>query len=130
MISIRFSKDAATFWGRRRNEKEGNGDGRFLGDLRTGAQWSHHDRIGFRHERRYHTGDSDKGPGPTIEVDPNTWEPTSIELGDRAESQRQGYRYLITCTDGTVIHLSASDRIPEDIDVDPAAPLNRHGEQA
>lgn len=79
-------------------------------------------RIGFRDVRHYHTGDAtDAGPGPTIEVDPDTWEATSIDLGELSESQRQGYRYLITAIDGTVTHLSASDPVPDHIEVDPPA---------
>jgi hypothetical protein len=37
-------------------------------------------------------------------------------------NQRQGFRYLTTATDSTVRHFSASDPIPDDIDVDPPAP--------
>jgi len=86
--------------------------------------------IGFRDVRQYHTGDSsDAGPGPTIEVDPDTWEPTSIDLGELSESQRQGYRYLITAIDGTVTHLSASDRIPAQFKTDPPAPARNTPDQ-
>jgi hypothetical protein len=77
--------------------------------------------IGFRTERRYHTGSGDAGPGPTIEVDPATWETVDVDLGELAESQRQGYRYLITTVDGDVVHLSAGKHVPPDIDVDPPA---------
>jgi hypothetical protein len=76
--------------------------------------------IGFRTERRLHTGDpSDFGPGPTIEVAPGTWEKVNHPLGDLADRQRQGYRYLITTVDGSIVHLMAGDKIPDDIDVDP-----------
>ncbi len=89
------------------------------------------DGIGFRTERRQHTGEPDDvGPGPTIEIDPNTWESTSIDLGDLAETQRQGYRYLITALDGTVTHLSAGDSIPDDLDIDPPAPHATPDERA
>ena len=79
--------------------------------------------IGFRADRSYHTGneeDERAGPGPTIEVDPDSWEAVSSTW---ATSPRvaEGYRYLITAVDGTVTHLIAGDRIPGNIDVDPPA---------
>ena len=76
--------------------------------------------IGFRVERRLHTGDPDDlGPGPTIELDAETWEFVAIDLGELADHQRQGYRYLITAVDGSVYHLAAGAPIPDDIEVDP-----------
>lgn len=76
--------------------------------------------IGFRNSRPPHTGDSheDFGPGPTLELDPNTWQRVDHDLGELAESQRQGYRYLITCADGSIRHLTATDAIPDDITPD------------
>ncbi len=110
------------------------GDGGFPRHLRAGG-WVYirHDGelsgrvrvrgIGFREVRPWHTGEpEDQGPGATIEVDPTSWERVSIDLGALAESQRQGYRYLITATDGTVTHLSATDPVPDWLDVDPQGP--------
>ncbi len=78
--------------------------------------------IGFREERVQQTGEpEDQGPGATIELDASTWEKTDHDLGELASSQRKGYRYLIACTDGSIRHLSASEPIPGDIDVDPPA---------
>ncbi len=79
--------------------------------------------VGFRDVRPFHTGEpEDQGPGPTLEVDPSSWERVAIDLGDLADSQHQGYRYLITATDGTVTHLSATDPVPDWLDVDPQGP--------
>lgn len=76
--------------------------------------------IGFRTVREQHTGEPyDMGPGPTIEVDPATWETVDIDLGELAERQRQGYRYLITARDGSILHLMAGDAILEGFDTDP-----------
>lgn len=77
--------------------------------------------IGFREVRREHTGDEmlNLGPGPTIEVDPSTWDRCSHELGDLAERQRQGYRYLITTQDGKIEHLMADMQIPPELKIDP-----------
>ena len=77
--------------------------------------------IGFREDRPHHTGDTSEnwGPGPTIEIDASTWEPLDISLGELAESQRQGYRYLATSTDGEIRHLMAGDPVPDDFEIDP-----------
>jgi hypothetical protein len=77
--------------------------------------------IGFREDRPQHTGDTavNWGPGPTIEIDPSTWEPFDHDLEELAESQRQGYRYLATATDGSIKHLMANDPIPDDFEIDP-----------
>ena len=49
-----------------------------------------------------------------FEVDPDTWEEVDIPLGELADRQRQGYRYLITSGDGLdVRHLTVGDRVPE-----------------
>ncbi len=79
--------------------------------------------IGFRDERVEHTSDKagvfeDRGPGPTIEVDPDTWEDFSADLGDLASKQRTGYRYLISDTSGGVHHLMATEPMPEGVEID------------
>jgi hypothetical protein len=49
-----------------------------------------------------------------FDVDPDSWEEVDFPLGVLAESQRQGYRYLITSADGTQVrHLIAKDPVPE-----------------
>jgi hypothetical protein len=103
----------------------------FPWDLRQGG-WiylRHDGRLGararvkgieFREKRVQHTGNPiDLGPGPAIAVDAATWEFVDIDLGDLAESQRQGYRYLITTTAGKVVHLTAREAVSPDIEVDP-----------
>jgi hypothetical protein len=77
--------------------------------------------IGFRENRPQHTGDTTEnwGPGPTIEIDASTWERIDSPLGELADSQRQGYRYLATPVTGDVMHLMAGDPIPDDFDLDP-----------
>jgi hypothetical protein len=58
--------------------------------------------------------DHNPGPGMVFEVDPDTWEEVDIPLGELADRQRQGYRYLITSGDGLdVRHLTVGDRVPE-----------------
>ena len=80
--------------------------------------------IGFREARCEHTGDEkrDLGPGSTIEGEPSTWERCEHRLGDLADSQRQGYRYLITKRDGEIMHLMAGQQIPPELDLDPPSP--------
>lgn len=80
--------------------------------------------IGFREERLEHTfdpeaGPENRGPGPTIELDAETWEDFDLDLGDLASKQRTGYRYLITDTDGGVHHLMATESAPVGVTVDP-----------
>lgn len=79
-------------------------------------------RSEFREERRARTGEvgSDFGPGVVIIVYPETWEACDYDLGDVADSQHQGYRYLLTMRNGHLVHLSAGESIPDDIDWEPA----------
>ena len=69
----------------------------------------------WRESRIWRTGDvgSEAGPGLAFEIDPSTWERCEFELGERAGSQRQGYRYLITSADGErVVHLTVDQPVP------------------
>ncbi len=77
--------------------------------------------IGFREERKEHTGDPREilGAGPTIELFPDSWEDFDEKLGDLAESQRQGYRYLITSVDSKIKHLMANEPLPANFEIDP-----------
>ncbi|MCC5952050.1 MAG: hypothetical protein JJU45_08130 [Acidimicrobiia bacterium] len=87
-------------------------DDRLVGRVRArGMVWRDH--------RPWRTGDGSEqgdeaGPGLAFDVDPTTWEEVEFELGELADRQRQGYRYLITSSDGrTVQHLMTSDPIPD-----------------
>ena len=87
-------------------------DGRLKGPARVKG-------IGFRDSRPWHTGGvGNFGPGPTIELDPNTGERADVDLGELAESQRQGYRYLIALDSGEVLHLMADQEIPAEANID------------
>jgi hypothetical protein len=68
--------------------------------------------------------DDELDPGMIFEVGPDTWEEVHFPLGDLADSQHQGYRYLITSSDGLyVVHLTSGDPVPEeDDDCWPSAP--------
>ena len=60
--------------------------------------------VGFRekrwtHEPAEHT--SDAGPGPTLELKGEHWQFVSIELGPDGDAETDGYRYVITQSDGT-----------------------------
>jgi hypothetical protein len=75
-------------------------------------------RMAWREERPWRTGESlddpGAGPGLVFDVDPATWEAVAFPLGELADRQRQGYRYLITAADGaSVRHLTAGDPLPE-----------------
>jgi hypothetical protein len=68
-------------------------------------------------DRPWRTGDSvddvtHPSAGWVFIVDPDTWENVDIPLDALADSQKQGYRYLITSDDGLDIrHLSADEPI-------------------
>ena len=83
--------------------------------------------IGWREERKLHTGDPDGtwGPGATIELDASTWERFDHDLGALADDQRQGYRYLITDTFDQIHHLIAGEPVPETIAVSPPLLMTR-----
>lgn len=80
-------------------------------------------RMLWRDHREWRSGpalDSGRsaGPGLVFEVDPDTWEEQNHALGELADRQRQGYRYLITSPDGSrIAHLVADSPIPEDFKV-------------
>lgn len=57
--------------------------------------------------------DESEGPGLVFGLAPETWEAASIDLGDLAETQINGYRYLLTTTTGDVHHFMAQDPIPD-----------------
>lgn len=63
--------------------------------------------------------DEGAGPGLVFDLVPDTWERVSIELGELADRQRMGFRYLLTTTSGEVVHLMAQDPVPPG-DWDPA----------
>ncbi len=77
--------------------------------------------IGYREVRVNHTGEppSDQGPGATIELIASTWERVDHDLGELAEKQIQGYRYLYTGRDGELRHVGADAPEPDDLDIDP-----------
>lgn len=61
----------------------------------------------------------DLGGGLAIEVDPKTWDDsTNIELGCLAERQRDGFRYLKTGDDGTVVHYMGGRPIEDYDEID------------
>ena len=70
-------------------------------------------------ERPWRTGDGAErgehpGEGWVFVVEPDSWERLEIPLGELAENQRSGFRYLLTSADGTTVrHLSAGDPIPD-----------------
>lgn len=72
--------------------------------------------MGWREDRPWRTGDDPDergaGPGLVFTLAADTWEKVDIELGDSADSQRSGFRYLATTTSGEVAHLMANDPIP------------------
>lgn len=52
------------------------------------------------------------GPGRVLVVDPTTFTDIDIDLGMLASRQRSGLRYLVTTTDGGVVHLRADEPLP------------------
>jgi hypothetical protein len=56
---------------------------------------------------------TDAGPGWVFIVDPERWGPVDFPLGDLADSQRRGFRYLITSEDGAAVtHLLETSASP------------------
>lgn len=56
----------------------------------------------------------DLGAGIAIEVDARTWDDDiSIDLGDQAARQRDGFRYLKTNDDDTVTHYMGGKPVAE-----------------
>jgi hypothetical protein len=70
-------------------------------------------------DRRWRTGEGAEagehaGDGWVFVLDPDTWERVEFPLGELAENQRSGMRYLITSADGTEIrHLIAREPVPD-----------------
>jgi len=59
-------------------------------------------------------GFDDAGPGMVIKVNPKTWEAgLDIPLGELADSQASGYRYLRTNPDGSITHYRGGRAITE-----------------
>lgn len=71
----------------------------------------------WREERPWRTGDDPHsegaGPGLVFGLIPDTWEPVNIELGDLAQDQRSGFRYLMTTAAGGVVHFRTQDTVPD-----------------
>ena len=73
-------------------------------------------KVTWRAERKVPTEGpfEDLGPGLAIQVDPRTWDDTiDIDLGEHAERQQHGYRYLKTNEDDTVTHYRGGRPVTE-----------------
>jgi len=73
-------------------------------------------KVVWRSERKVPTeqGYDDLGAGMALQVDPRTWDTTiDINLGQLAERQQSGYRYLLTNDDGTVTHYKGGRPVTE-----------------
>jgi hypothetical protein len=61
----------------------------------------------------------DLGPGMALQIDPRTWDDTiDIPLGDLADQQEHGFRYLLADEDGTVVHYRGGRPVPDRVDDD------------
>jgi hypothetical protein len=72
-------------------------------------------KVVWRSERKVPTTAAyeDRGPGLAIQVDAKSWDDSvSIGLGDQAERQRHGYRYLMTNEDDSVTHFLGGRPVP------------------
>lgn len=58
------------------------------------------------------------GAGIAIEVDPETWSPVDIPLGNLAERQQDGFRYLMTNADDSVTHYMGGRPVVADAEID------------
>ncbi|MFV0257821.1 MAG: hypothetical protein ACK5PP_05165 [Acidimicrobiales bacterium] len=68
-------------------------------------------------ERKVATEDAyeDLGAGMAIQVDPRSWDDEiNVGLGSLADSQRHGYRYLMTHEDGSVTHYRGGRPLNDD----------------
>ncbi len=65
------------------------------------------------------------GAGIVIKVDPKTWEhDLSIDLGNLAERQRDGFRYLMTEDDDSITHYMGGRPVADGLDDDDVIDLD------
>ncbi len=71
-------------------------------------------------EDRSDLADPDRqlGSGIAIKVDPQTWDSVDIPLGDLADRQQDGFRYLMTNPDDSVTHYVGGRPVPVDTNID------------